>query len=92
MEGGGRRGVGWATGNGDLRLRDHSDFFGAVDTAGGATGNDVMSAVAASLLSALARELEKLCIRLIADRRKGAPFNILLGRAAGTESQENDTG
>ena len=75
---GGRRGVGWVTGNGDLRLCDHSDFFGAVDTAGGATGNDVMSAVAASLSSALGN-WEKLCIQLIVDRRKGAPFNMFLG-------------
>ena len=80
-----RRGVGWVTGNGDLCLRDHSDFFGAVDT----TGDDVMSAVTASLSSAL-RNWEKLCIRLIVDQKKGAPFNILLGWAAGTESHEID--
>ena len=56
----------------------------------GATVDGVVSAVAASLSSALGN-CEKLCIQLIVNR-KGAPFNILLGRAAGIESHENDIG
>ena len=71
--------------NGDICLRDHSDFFV------GATFDGVVSAVAVSLSSALGN-WEKLCIQLIVNRRKGAPFNILLGRAAGIESHENDIG
>ena len=44
----------------------------------GATVDGVVSAAAASLSSALGN-WEKLCIQLIVDRRKGAPFNMLLG-------------
>ena len=83
--------MGRVTRNGDLRLRDRSDFFGAVDLLGGATDNDMISAVATSLSSAIGN-WEKLHIRLTVDWLKGAPFNILLGRVAGTESHENYIG
>ena len=44
----------------------------------GATVDGVVSAVVASLSTALGN-WEQLCIQLIVDRRKGAPFNMLLG-------------
>ena len=44
----------------------------------GATVDGVVSAVAASLSTALGN-WEQFRIQLIVDRRKGAPFNMLLG-------------
>ena len=57
----------------------------------GVTVDGVVSAVAASISSPL-RSWEKLCIQLIPNVQTGAPSNVLLGRAAGIESHENDIG
>ena len=43
----------WITGNDNLRLHNHINFFSAVDAAEGTLGDDLVLAVAASLSSTL---------------------------------------
>ena len=65
---GGRRGVGWVTGNGNLRSS------ALLLLLGGAKGNDVMLAVVASLSSALAHELGEVVHPVDCRSAKGCTF------------------
>ena len=70
---GGKRGVGWVTDNADLCLRDHSDFFRAIDTAGGGDGR-WCGASGGGIIIICARELGEVVHPVDCRSAKGCSF------------------
>ena len=77
---GGKRGVGWVTDNADLCLRDHSDFFRAIDTAGGGGDGRWCGASGGGIIIICARELGEVVHPVDCRWAKGNHMRMILDK------------